>query len=229
MFVQRRVHWGRKITAAQVARAKYYTTRYPVGYTAPPAVKTVSLSYGGKEYKVVDIGEHWAKEHISSCVASGLLSPSGDPSYAYFRPNSSITRAQAVTALYRAKGCPKPKSEASFTDIIEDWYRDAVSWAVSEGIVSGVTEDTFDPYSPVKREQLALMLHRYAGCKDATADLSAFADAGEIAPFAESGVMWAVKSNILSGKDGLLLPKGEITRAEFCAAIIRLSHALVAA
>lgn len=228
---QRRVHWGRKISAEQVKKARYYTTRYPEGYTEPekPQVKTVEVTVNGKTYRIADISGHWAQEHIKVCISSSLLSASGDASCAYFRPNESATRAQVVCALYRAKGSPEVEVDNAFSDVTEDWYRSAVSWAVKSGLVSGVSKDKFSPDSPITREQLALILSRYAGADDPETDLSAYADAKNISDFAKPGVCWAVKNGIISGKEGLLLPGGATTRAEFAAMIVRLYSLLAKA
>ncbi|MBQ8003766.1 MAG: S-layer homology domain-containing protein [Oscillospiraceae bacterium] len=238
---QRKVHWGRKISAAQVKRANYYTTRYPVGYTetkanpapAAPAVKEpekIAVTVNGTTYQVVDIASHWAREHIKSCLTSSLLSASGEASYAYFMPNDSATRAQVVTALYRAKGSPKPSYSSSFTDVPADcYYADAVSWASQNGIVTGVTDTTFAPDAEVTREQLAVIMYRFAGGTETDGELSVYADCGNISSFAENAVLWAVKNNIISGKNGLLLPQGKTTRAEFATMIVRFSMSLAKA
>ncbi len=236
---QRKVHWGRKITAAQVKKANYYTTRYPVGYTEPkaapsaPAVKEpekVAVTVNGVTYQIVDIASHWAREHIKACLTSSLLSTTGDASYAYFMPDKSATRAQVVTALFRAKGSPKPAYSSSFADVPEDsYYASAVSWASQNGIVTGVSDTTFAPDAEVTREQLAVIMYRFAGGKEAEGDLSAYADRGNVSPFAETAVLWAVKNNIISGKNGLLLPQGKTTRAEFATMIVRFSMSLAKA
>ncbi len=240
---QRKVHWGRKITAAQVSRANYYTTRYPKGYTEPAKVEAaapapakapepvkVEVTVGGVTYKIVDIAEHWAREHIKACLTSSLLSASGDADYAYFKPNENATRAQVITALYRAKGSPEPMYVNSFADVADDsYYAKAVSWAVGAGIINGVTETSFAPDAPVTREQLAVIMMRFASGSAENTDLSSYADAADISSFAKDAVAWAVKSNIFSGKNGLLLPNGYTTRAEFATMIVRFSLSLAKA
>ncbi len=233
---QRKVHWGRKITAAQVKKANYYTTRYPVGYTEP-VVQTVakepekvSVTVNGVTYQIVDIASHWAREHIKACLTSSLLSTSGEASYAYFMPNASATRAQVVTALYRAKGSPKPAYSSSFADVPDNcYYADAVSWASQNGIVTGVTDTSFAPDTEVTREQLAVIMYRFANGTETEGDLSVYADRGNISSFAENAVIWAVKNNIISGKNGMLLPQGKTSRAEFATMIVRFSMSLAKA
>lgn len=235
---QRSVHWGRRITAAQVKKANYYTTRYPIGYTEPAATtqtaqnepEKVSVTVNGVTYQIVDIASHWAREHIKACLTSSLLSASGDASYAYFLPNASATRAQVVTALYRAKGSPKPAYSSSFSDVADDcYYADAVSWASQNGIVTGVTDTSFAPDAEVTREQLAVIMYRFANATKTEGNLSAYTDSANVSSFAEKAVVWAVKNNIISGKNGLLLPQGKTSRAEFATMIVRFSMSLAKA
>lgn len=70
-----------------------------------------------------------------------------------FSPGASCTRAQMVTFLWRAAGSPAPKSAANpFKDIsVNDYYYNAVLWAVENGIASGTGADTFSPTATVTR------------------------------------------------------------------------------
>jgi len=237
---QRSVHWGRKITAAQVKRASYYTTRYPAGYVEPtaaatvapapaPQPKKVAVTAGGKTYQVCDIDGHWAQEHIKKCVTSSLLSLSGTEASASFYPQREVTRAEAVTALYRAKGSPEPKCTVSFTDLTEDWYRKAISWAIEAGVASGRNETEFAPQERISREQLVTLMYRFAGSPECEVNLASYTDASEISEYARVAVSWAVKNGIMSGKDGYIYPYGTVTRAEFSAMIVRFSLALAQA
>ena len=81
-----------------------------------------------------------------------------------FRPNAVTSRAMLVTMLWRMAGEPRVRYDAGFTDVAENaWYAGAVRWAASSGIVSGYDAVTFGPDDGVTREQLALILWRYAG------------------------------------------------------------------
>lgn len=233
---QRSVYWGRKISASKVKSANYYTTRYPAGYTEPkpqaqilPAIKKVAVTAGNTTYQIADIDGHWAQEHIKACVSSALMTPHGDANNAYFKPNVNITRAEVVTALYRAKGSPKVTAVNSFTDVTEKWSQDAISWAAENGIVTGVTSTSFAPNAEVTREQLAVIMYRFAGAGSAFGEISGFADCKDISSFAETAVRWAVGQSIISGKNGCLLPKGKTTRAEFATMMVRFSMAMARA
>lgn len=64
----------------------------------------------------------------------------------HFAPDESCTRAQAVTMLWRADGCPEVWMESPFTDIdANDYYYEAVLWVVANGITSGSDEAHFKP------------------------------------------------------------------------------------
>ncbi|MBQ6947192.1 MAG: S-layer homology domain-containing protein, partial [Clostridia bacterium] len=71
----------------------------------------------------------------------------------HFGPNESCTRAQAVTFMWRAAGCPEPTSEINpFTDVKKkDYYYKAVLWAVENGITAGASATTFAPNAPCTR------------------------------------------------------------------------------
>ena len=76
-------------------------------------------------------------------------------------PNAAINRAQMVTMLWRAVGQPTAGSAASFTDVSADsYYAGAVSWAVENGITTGVGGGRFDPAATCTRAQIAAFLAR---------------------------------------------------------------------
>ena len=77
-------------------------------------------------------------------------------------PNGTINRAQMVTMLWRTMGQPAAGSAANFTDVPADaYYAQAVSWAVENGITTGVGGGRFDPNATCTRAQIATFLYRY--------------------------------------------------------------------
>ena len=77
-------------------------------------------------------------------------------------PNAAINRAQMVTMLWRAMGEPAVGGTANFTDVSADsYYASAVSWAVENGITTGVGGGRFDPTATCTRAQIATFLYRY--------------------------------------------------------------------
>ena len=110
--------------------------------------------------------------------------------------------------------------EISFTDVTDgQWYTEAVTWAANNGIVSGYGNDTFGPNDAVTREQLAVILYRYAQYKGynttISQDLSVFADGNSASGWAVEALEWAVSQGVMAGKGGNILdPIGTATRAE---------------
>ena len=139
-----------------------------------------------------------------------------------FAPDATCTRAQIVTFLWRAKGSPAPTSgENPFTDVPADqWYTDAVLWAVEEGITSGMTETTFAPDAPCTRGQVATFLHR---CQDKPASdgKNIFTDIASGAYYYDA-VLWAVENGITNGMgDGTFAPDAPCTRGQIVTFLFR--------
>lgn len=78
-----------------------------------------------------------------------------------FGPDTSCNRAQAVTFLYRAAGSPTVSGTVGFSDVASDsYYKDAVSWAVANGITSGTGNNQFPPADTCTRAQIVTFLWR---------------------------------------------------------------------
>ena len=77
-----------------------------------------------------------------------------------FAPGATVSRAQTVTFLYRANGSPAA-SGASFSDVAADeYYANAVAWAVRSGITTGTGNGKFAPNAPCTRGQIVTFLYR---------------------------------------------------------------------
>lgn len=135
-----------------------------------------------------------------------------------FAPGTDADRAAIATALYRAAGSPSVTGNVTFSDVAAGaGYADAVRWAAANGVMSGYNENVFGVNDPVRREQIAAVLWRYAGSPSAEAGQD-FADENEIAAYAATAVDWARANGIISGlADGRFHPKGMATRAEVAA------------
>lgn len=132
-----------------------------------------------------------------------------------FAPNTNLSRAQLAQILYNKEGRPETE-KAIFTDVPDgEWYSNAVAWAAEKGIVSGYGNGLFGPVDNITREQLAVMLWRYAGSPAATNKELHFADANEASSYALEALCWATENSIINGYgNGELAPKGESTRAQ---------------
>ncbi|MBQ7793985.1 MAG: S-layer homology domain-containing protein [Clostridia bacterium] len=142
-----------------------------------------------------------------------------------FEPETTLTRAMFVTILHRAKGTPEAGEKSDFADVADGaWYKDAVDWALEEGIAVGYDEETFAPNDTITREQMASMLFRYvkkAGYDmSGSADLSEFTDKEKISDWALEAVKWAIDNGIINGMTAdEIAPQGIATRAQ-CAQIL---------
>ena len=164
---------------------------------------------------------NWAHAGIDYCVANGLMSGVGSGRFA---PKMTTTRAQIVQILYNLKGEPKVSGTMPFTDLTQNWYKDAVLWAYQTGVVSGTSATTFAPDLPVTREQIAVILMGYAekvlGVTRTwtPADLSVYPDASSVSDWAKDALAGAVTLGLISGagNDGqtLLNPQGSATREQ---------------
>lgn len=169
--------------------------------------------------------DNWAHPGIDFCVRGGLMSGVGGGRFA---PKATTTRAQVVQILYNLAGEPKATGTMPFTDLTQDWYKDAVLWAYQTGVVAGTSETTFAPDAPVTREQLAVLLMEYASrvlklARTWTpADLSRFPDSGSVSGWARDALADAVALGLISGTDdgsgtARLSPQGSATREQTAA------------
>lgn len=138
-----------------------------------------------------------------------------------FSPDSTCTRAQIVTFLWRAAGSPEPKAMSGFSDVPENsYYAKAVAWAVENGITVGTSSTTFSPEATCTRAQSVTFLFRAA---KASADgTPAFSDVTANAYYAEA-VKWATDNGITNGiGGGLFGSNNDCTRAQIVTFLWRL-------
>ena len=141
--------------------------------------------------------------------------------------STPMTRADAVQALYEDAGSPAI-SGAVFSDVAADAsYAQAVAWAAENGITAGYGDGTFAPTAPVTREQLSVMVSRYAALQGRTlsgdqAALNACSDAGSVSGWAQSSVAQVLNAGLLTAENGQFAPKATATTDELSAALAQL-------
>ena len=119
----------------------------------------VSAAAAGTGFTDVPSGAYYA-DAVDWAVEEGITQGTGNGA---FSPRKTVTRAEAVTFLWRAAGSPSPTAAASgFRDVADKnaYYYKAVLWAVEKGIISGVGENTLAPQGNATRAQVVVMLHR---------------------------------------------------------------------
>lgn len=166
----------------------------------------------------------WYHDGIHFCLANGMMNGTGNGRFA---PGGTANRAMLVTILYRLEGAPEVTAESPFDDVAAGkWYSNAVIWAAENKLVTGYGNGKFGPMDNVTREQLAAILYRYAqskgqGFQGAWTFPLDYPDASEIASWADEAMHWMVTNEIIRGKDGSLVPKGDTSRAEAATMLMR--------
>ena len=113
--------------------------------------------------------------------------------------------------------------ELPFLDVAEDaWYRDSVAYVFGNGLMNGLTEDSFAPDSPVSRGMLVTILHRMAGAPDAGAQ--SFTDVGP-GMYYEAPIAWAAENGIVNGySESLFGPEDGVTREQMATILCRFAQ-----
>lgn len=155
----------------------------------------------------------WYHEAVDYVLRNGLMN---GYSSGTFGPNDNLSRAQFAQILFNKEGRPVVNYLLQYSDVAEGvWYTEAIRWATSRGIIGGYGNGNFGPNDNITREQLAVMLWRYAGSPAATDKELHFTDADQASGFALEALRWAVENGIINGYgDGLLGPQGQATRAQ---------------
>jgi hypothetical protein len=179
-----------------------------------------------------DVYNDWYTGYVQYVYENSLMT--GIKGTDKFEPNANITKAQVAQVLYNMEGQPRVESQNVFEELTDvytsEWYANAVAWAYSTGVVTGDTNaKKFFPNADVTREQLALMMFRYAKFKgykvDKTSDFAGLTNANQVASWSKDGVSWAVGTGLISGinKGGIkdLAPQGNASRAQVAAILQR--------
>ena len=154
-------------------------------------------------------------EAVKWAVETGITGGIGN---SLFAPDQPCTRAQIVTFLWRAAGSPVVNYLMPFTDVDESaYYAEAVRWAASTGIVTGLTETTFGTNGVCTRAQAAAMIYRCAqaqgkGFTGAWMFLLPFTDVPE---WAYESVAWCYMNGVTTGvSETSFAPGNDCTRAQ---------------
>lgn len=184
---------------------------------------TYGIAYKAS-FNFTDIGDHWAKDDILFVANRGLMTGT---SATTFSPNGSMTRGMFVTALGRlANADISAYKQSSFTDVKADaYYMGYIEWGVKNNILVGIG-GKFDPDGLVTREQMAVIMDRYAtaiGFKlPEVHTQNVFADNAQIGAWAAPSVKRIQMAGIIQGKSkNLFDPQGTATRAEVSAVLRR--------
>lgn len=212
--------------AARIARDG--TAEFDLDHASDYAIVIDDRSHEPVDLPFNDVPEsYWAYDAIQYVYGEGLMAGTSGST---FSPEGTTTRGQIVTILWRLSGSPVVNYLMDFDDVDPAaYYAEAIRWATSEGIAGGYGGGVFGPDDPITREQLAVMLHRYAQHEGYDVSIGedtnilSYADAFDVSEYAVSALQWACGAGIISGTgDGsTLTPQGEATRAQAATVLMR--------
>ena len=150
-------------------------------------IDAVSLA-GGQVSGFSDVAvTDYFSDAVKWAVEEGVTQGTGGGA---FSPDATVTRAEAVTFLWRAAGSPPPSATSSgFSDVTDQsaYYYKAVLWAVEEGITQGVGDGRFNLTGTLAYDQILTFLCRFAG-EEAKGD-----------DWSTAAVAWARESGLTDG------------------------------
>jgi len=163
----------------------------------------------------------YAKEAVQSLVDAGVIQ--GDAN-GNFNPLKTISRAEAATIFTNALEL-EAEGDVNFKDVKADaWYYDAIAATVENGIFEGVSATEFAPNKQLTRSEAAKILVD-AFELEGEGDLSEFADASTVKPWAKSYLEIAVANGVIKGSEANgktnLNPNAPITRQDFAVVFSR--------
>ena len=163
----------------------------------------------------------WSCEAIKYAVEQGYMNGIGDGK---FDPAGSMTRGMVVTVIHRMAKTPDAGDAAPFTDLTQDWYKNAVTWAFNKGVVTGVSDTAFNPEGNILREQMAAILVRYADGDSEGEMVPSYSDAASISDYAKHAVARATEMKMMQGSDNTFRPQADMTRAECAQVLYNIYH-----
>ncbi len=169
---------------------------------------------------------HWAYEGINFVISRGYM---GETQDGLFEPDSTANRGMIITVLYRLAGQPSVNATSKpFSDVeLGVWYSNPIIWAKNIGIIDGHDDGTFRPTNTMPREQIALIMYRYAQTLNydvnyAGSDYTKFSDFSNTPTGCQPAMKWAIKKDMLIGRaDNNLHPNAAATRAELATCVYR--------
>ena len=157
-------------------------------------------------------------ENTTAMRIAGTLMAVGVPM------TDEMSRAMMMTVFYRLAGSPEGQMNAAkavFNDVHSEWFAPYVRWAATQGVTGGTSANPplFSPDMQVTRQQVAVMLYGFAGKSlglklEGAADLSRYADGGQVADWAQVQVAWAVENGIMTAINGKLEPNANAGRGD---------------
>ena len=179
-------------------------------FSIMPATLTVSAAASFSDFPT-----GWSAEAMQAAVDNGLMFGKGNGTIG---PQDMLTRAEAAAIINRAFGATVKADLSSYTDVsTSDWYYDEFAKAVNMDTIVGDGNGKLNPEGNITREEIfAVMARSLVLTGGSSSTLSRFSDASQVSPWASAHVCALVDGGYINGNaDGILNPKGNITREEF--------------
>lgn len=146
-----------------------------------------------------------------------------------FEPDSKMTRAMLITVLWRMENEPVVNFLMTFDDVdSKQWYTEAIRWAASENIISGIGNNLLGTNDEITREQMATILYRYVQKKNIdtqanrNTSIKDYEDCEAVSDYAVAAMEWAVDFGIIKGKTKTTISSADsATRAEVATMLMR--------
>lgn len=196
-----------------------------------PEGEMVQFTQNSKDFN--DISGHWAKSNIEFITQREIFVGT-EPNT--FSPNSGMTRAMFATVIGRLYERSYGKITATgntFSDVPENvYYSTYVSWAEKNEVIKGVGGNKFDPNRKITREEMAVILYRFAQflkVSEGSSDTELqYVDFDKIDAWAMDAIKYCQENKIVAGrKDGSFAPQDTATRAEVATILKRFVETVV--
>ncbi len=162
-----------------------------------------------------DVSSHWSKVNIIKLISRGVIQGYPDGT---IKPDNSITRAEAITALMKSMGySPTSNPEFGFADNNEIplWVKGFLKTALDHKVVSGYEDNTFRASRNVTRQEVVVMLMKTFEFAPSESSELSFVDEEKIAAWSKKYVSKACEMGIVKGySDNTFKPDKNVTRAE---------------
>ena len=205
------------------------TTKYAEGSGMVTVSKgnlsvSIPLTLDGRS-PFADTAGHWGAGYLCALYHKGILTGVKQGDALYANPDKGVTRAEFAVLLARFMNLNTDDYadiDTPFTDMdqVASWAANAVRAMYALGIVGGIQQADgtviFDPQAAVSRSQAVTMLGRARNEEGIPADLSGFADEGEIPSYAREHFETMVALGVINGNNGKLHPNQAMTRAQIC-------------
>lgn len=174
---------------------------------------------------------NWSLKYAEYLYRNGIISGSVKNDKRYYYPGANMTRQEFAKVIASWQGVELSQYETVQLDFadgakIADWALPYIKAVVSLGIMSGTTENgtpMFKPEAYISRQEVMTVIGKLLGSGYESAELSGFTDSGDVAFWAYPYVQLLVKQGVITGSDGRLAPKGNMTREQVAKVIYEIN------